>query len=459
MGSSMQLWPFQEIACQKVLEAWRSGSRRVLLVSPTGSGKTEMMAHLVHQAAQRGHPVVWVAHRDELVAQASAALARRIGSLRGIHVTSVQTMLARGVRPPARLLVLDEAHHHVAEEWGKVAQSYTDAAILGGTATPERSDGKPLGNLFERMVVAAHYPELVEGGYLVPARVFRPGEALTRALAQNPLEAYQKHGENQKAFVFCPSVKLAQEWAEAWTQAGIPSSAIDQGTPIDIRRRIIDRFRNGTLRCLFNVYVLTEGVDIPDCGCVILARNVGHQTPYLQMVGRALRRADDKDYGILIDLPGCSFAHGLPTAHRDYSLDTGITRKKDKEESLRVCLQCGMTHDKDECPRCGFRPEPRKVQRPTIYDMALQEVPNDWTPDKIQQAFAVQGSPGAVRAQYKKLFGDTPEMDRVPAEVKKRELRKLVGQARMRGYKSGWAAYRFKHVFGHMPPVEWMRDG
>lgn len=454
----MELWPFQEIACNAVLEAWRAGHRRVLLVSPTGSGKTEMMAHLVHQAAQRGHPVVWVAHRDELVAQASAALARRIGSLRGIHVTSVQTMLARGARPAARLLVLDEAHHHVAEEWGKVALSYTDAAILGGTATPERSDGKPLGNLFEKMVVAAHYPELVEGGYLVPARVFRPGEALARALAQNPLEAYRKHGENQKAFVFCPSVKLAQEWAESWTAAGIPSAAIDQGTPFDIRRRNIDRFRSGGLRALFNVYVLTEGVDIPDCACVVLARNVGHQTPYLQMVGRALRRAPNKSYGILIDLPGCSFAHGLPTAHRDYSLETGITRKKDKEESLRVCLQCGMTHTDEACPRCGFRPEPRKIARPTIYDMALQEVPNDWAPDKIQQAFALQGPPSVLRARYKKLFGDSPDMKEVPVELKRRELRKLVGQAKARGYKLGYAAHRFKAVFGFFPPREWLSE-
>lgn len=454
----MELWPFQQKACQNVLDSWRSGSRRVVLVSPTGSGKTEMMSHLAHQAAHRGHPVVWVAHRDELVAQASVALERRIGSLRGITVTSVQTMLARSWRPPARLLVLDEAHHHVADEWGKVAASYSDAAILGGTATPERSDGRPLGNLFDRMVVAATYPELVEGGYLVPCRVFRPGEALSRGLATNPLEAYRKHGEEQKAFVFCPSVKLAREWAETWTQAGIPSEAIDQSTPLDVRRRSIARFSDGGIRALFNVYVLTEGVDIPDCGCVVLARNVGHQTPYLQMVGRALRRAPGKSYGLLIDLPGCSFAHGLPTAHRDYSLEDGITRRKDKEEALRVCLQCGMTHTDEACQRCGFKPEPRKIQRPTIYDMALQEVPNDWAPDKIQQAFALQGPPSVLRARYKKLFGDSPDMKEVPVELKRREWRKLVGQARARQYKIGWASHRFKSVFGFFPPREWLSE-
>lgn len=317
----VKLRPYQDRAIEAVKSELQK-HRAVLLVAPTGSGKTVLGQALVH-----GKKALWVAHRRELVDQA----AKRIGAgviapgyqknpKAAVQVGTVQTLLARGERPPADVIVLDEAHHYMATEWRALIESYPRAKVLGLTATPQRADGEPLGDIFDSFVVAAPYSDLVRDGYLVTARVYRPAVSLGNDLAMDPVDAWVKYSEGSRAFLFCGRVAIANELASRFRGLGVIAKTIEADTPKRERDESLAQFRSGRVKVLTNVYALTEGVDVPEARTVILARAFGHVGSYLQAVGRVLRPATDKPDAILVDLTGTSIKHGLPIQDREYSL-------------------------------------------------------------------------------------------------------------------------------------------
>lgn len=322
---------YQERAVRETREHWASGARSVCLVAPTGAGKTRMGEELIDGA----DPVLWCAHRRELVTQTHKRLAQRFGSravgmvLSGereqpaarIQVGTVQTLLARGARPPGRRLVLDEAHHYEADEWAALVQAYPEAHVLGLTATPQRQDGRPLGDTFQQLVVSASYSELIAANYLVPARVHRPSRYLGNDLAQDPVAAWLALSEGSRTFMFCSRVIAAYAWAKRFRRAGVRAEVIEGETPTRAREETLALFAKGTVRVIVNVNTMTEGVDVPEARTVLLARSFGHVGGYIQAVGRALRSAPNKPDMILIDLVGASIRHGLPTKDREYSLE------------------------------------------------------------------------------------------------------------------------------------------
>lgn len=475
--------PYQTRTVADVLAAYAEGVRRVCVVAPPGAGKTTIGAEVVcaHPQAR----TLWLANRIELIDQAAARL--RAAGLdvacisprhapdpwARVQVASLDTLTARGQRPPADLVVKDECHHAAAETYSAILESYPDARHLGLTATPQRQDGKALDGHYDRLVVAAHYSELLAAGHLVRCRRGGTSEAegyLGNALAQHPLAAWQAMPEGpRQTFAFAPSVPKAHEWAAEFNAAGIPSACIEGNTNDDERTDMLARFRAGELRVLWNVYVLTEGTDIPSCSCVLLARGVSHVGAYLQITGRALRPHASKTDARLIDLSGAYWLHGSPTADREYALDGRPIRLTG--EPLKNCPQCGscIPAAQNPCPDCGY--EWPAVERPKlkIFDLALQ-----W---EIEQAGGIEHvsdeakrrewdrlmalvetrekwSVGFARREYEKLFGEPPPAEWVSgadATVRVRELAKLLRVAAAKKYKPQWAAYRFKHLFHRWP--------
>lgn len=466
--------PYQERAFTGVRGAWDAGKRAVCLVCPTGGGKTFMGSRL---ALERGGPVLWVAHRRELVKQAYAALHREVGGAslgiiapghefeRGarIQVGTVQTILARSPDVAPSVLVLDECHHYASEEWRELAGRWPGAVTLGLTATPERGDGRPLGDIFDSLVVAAQYSELISEGFLCEAVVFHPGEVLQGALANDPVKMWKRHSRGMRGFAFMPTVKAARELAERFTREGLPAACIDAKTAKSERDDRLARFAAGELQVLTNVDTLTEGVDVPAAGVCMLGRRFQTVGAYLQAGGRVLRPHESKEHAVIIDLTGASLVHSWPTVDRVYSLDGKGIRKESAENPVRNCLQCGLVYlcAEEACPDCGSRPPPRVARPQRIYSLELQEAwagehtADDAKAREYARLRIVARSKGLdvawVVKEYRKLFGEAPRLSDVSADEKREQLVRFQRFGAARGFKPGFAAVRYKELFGAYP--------
>ncbi|MHC4687545.1 MAG: DEAD/DEAH box helicase, partial [Planctomycetota bacterium] len=181
----LPLRDYQKSAFAQVREHIRAGKKRILLVAPTGSGKTVTSSHLLHGAHLKGNSAMFLAHRREIIYQTQEKLndahlehslimsGHRQSMMVITHLASIQTLIRRefaGLN--IKILIIDEAHHAVAGTYKRIIEAYPDAIIIGLTATPCRGDGRGLGGIFDSMVVAATVPELIELGYLVPPRIF-----------------------------------------------------------------------------------------------------------------------------------------------------------------------------------------------------------------------------------------------------------------------------------------------
>ncbi|MDP3767923.1 MAG: helicase-related protein, partial [Dehalococcoidia bacterium] len=292
---------------------------------------------------------------------------------------------------------------------------------------------------------------------------FAPTEDLgTGKLAQCPVEAYKRYGEGRLAFCFVSYVEQAGDVAAAFVEAGVAAEVIHGETNGRDRKEILWRFKAGETRVLVNVYTMTEGIDVPQASCCILARNVGHVSTYLQMCGRILRPSDGKADAVLIDLAGAVHRHGLPTEDRVYSL-TGEAMSVKRERSLTVCRTCGYTlvSGPPQCPRCGAELG-RKIQLPRIYDFELKAVfagsqtPLEARERECQRLCRLADEKGWsaswVATEYGKLFGAPPPTAWLDREKLKAEFVRLVNLGREKGYKPGFAKARFQAVFGSWGP-------
>lgn len=385
----MKLRPYQERAIASLRAQYAAGRRAPCLVLPTGGGKTLVASEIIRSALGRGRRVLFLAHRRELIGQTVSKLERfgvtDVRIIQAAHdigrpdspvcVGSVQTLTRWADRMPrADLVVFDEAHHVVAKSWSAIADRYGGAHLLGMTATPERSDGKPLGDVFDALVVGATVRELTDLGHLVPCRVYAPPLELERAqLALSPLEAYRKHGADERAIVFCVTVEHAQTVADEFTAAGIRAEAVTGNG--GGRADALARFARGETRVITNVHVLTEGFDDPAVAVCILARKPEHAGTFLQMAGRVLRPAEGKANATLIDLCGSVHDHGTPDMEREFSL-TGRAISKVDRQAIRQCPSCGGVFPLGPvaCPLCGATLPARAVQLPSSTGIGVAEV-------------------------------------------------------------------------------------
>ena len=185
----MELRPYQNEAVNAIFNQWNSGFKNTLLVLPTGTGKTVVFSKVVEEEVKDGSKALILAHRGELLDQASDKLklasgldsalekaeSTSIGSPLNVTVASVQTLsqekrLARFPRDYFKTIVVDEAHHSMSETYQRILQHFDAARVLGVTATPDRADQKNLGQFFNSKAYEYSLHQAVKEGFLCPVR-------------------------------------------------------------------------------------------------------------------------------------------------------------------------------------------------------------------------------------------------------------------------------------------------
>jgi DNA repair protein RadD len=291
-----------------------------------------------------------------------------------VQVASIQTLTAREYTPDnIDLIVVDEAHHAAAEDYRCILNAYPNAkAILGLTATPERSDGATLSPPFDRMVVACQIGYLIKQGWLLPCDVHRPeGPKPRKKLSQHPVDAYLEHCNGERCVVFTQGIKEADQWAEEARARGIEARSAHSKTPPKEREDTLAGLADGRIKLVFNPLILTEGWDCPAVSVAIIARGCDSMLLYLQMIGRVLRPSEKQsspgERAKIIDLRGHSWAHGLPDEDREYSLHGKAMKRK--SDAWRCPPPCGALNDKKSkaCELC-------KQEKPVSQGMARQEI-------------------------------------------------------------------------------------
>lgn len=364
---AFKLRAYQETAIARVLELFARAVRRVLLVLPTGGGKTVIAVAIIGSYVARGLRVLMLAHRRELIKQTFCKLVRdgvpphQIGIIMAgtpwkvvdaiapdpatlsddelwriyarrrpsapIQVGSIDTF-RNHVAPVAHLVIIDEAHRATAKSYCDVQLAYPDADHLGLTATPVGPNGKPLRPAYDEMVVACTFLELVELGALVEPICFgvRPSdrvdlrnvrrsggdyktEDLARAvdkaeLVGNIVEHWRKYGNDAPTFAFAVNVAHSKHLAERFRNAGIAAIHVDGNTETNERDDAIAALREGRVKVLCNCDVFTEGTDVPEVKTIVLARPTLSIRLYLQQVGRGARPCGDTPF-VVLDHAGC----------------------------------------------------------------------------------------------------------------------------------------------------------
>ena len=417
-GNMIELRPYQETLLRQANDALtESACLRLMLQLPTGGGKTVIAGALLSEWLQDGRKAVWLTHRKELAEQTCRMLSdagvSAITNLNwtpgedapamtgGVVILMAQTVGRRNARRKVwsryranDLLVIDEAHHAAAPGWERAMQQWP-GPVVGMTATPWRlSEKEGFDHLFDDLLCGPQTADLqaLDSPALCPAQVFVPppekrvaGGAVDRTgdyteagiaqanrdhpdiLTAGALAFWRKHADGRQTIAYAVSVDHAHNLAAVFNEAGIPAAVILGDTNREERDAAISGFRAGSIKILVNVIVATEGFDLPDASCVIIARPTMSLALYLQMVGRGLRPKPDGGDCLILDLAANAITHGLPEDPREWSLEPRGTQKPGEAPvvwcpvpwcetaspaSSHNCRACGYAFGKD-CDRCG----------------------------------------------------------------------------------------------------------
>jgi len=311
-----------------------------------------------------------------------------------IQVCSVDTLLARGTRPKADLIVIDEAHLATSEGYSRLLSHY-DCPILSVTATPY----VPMANIANVVIRPTTFDELVRDGYIVRPRYFAPSmpdlqgvHTANGEYVQSDLEKavnkgnligdivahYKKYASDRKALCFAVTVNHSLQLAKTFNEAGIPARHVDADTLDHERVSALDDLEAGRLKVICNVGVMGLGVDAPPVDCIIMARPTKSEMLYIQQLGRGTRPYPGKKDFLVLDHSGNVLRHGFMEEEREACLKYVEHTKRTK--SLTTCLNCFAVFSGSVCPDCS-NSNPIKLRKIDVRDGDLVEM----TPEMVRK--------------------------------------------------------------------------
>ena len=419
----MQLRPYQEEARAKVQQEWKEGRKRTLLVLPTGCGKTIVFSKIIEDRVKMGERVLVLAHRSELLEQASDKLMTAtglgtalekaentsIGSWFRVVVGSVQTMqrekrLSKFPDDHFDTIVIDEAHHAISDGYQRVLEHFGEANVLGVTATPDRGDMRNLGSYFDSLAYEYPLVDAIKSGYLskitaitIPLELdlsavsqqagdFKASEigtALDPYLEQIADEMV-KQCKSRKTVVFLPLVKTSQKFRDILNEKGFRAAEVN-GESKD-RAEILEDFDKDKYNVLCNSMLLTEGWDCPTVDCVVVLRPTKVRALYSQMVGRGTRLAPGKENLLLLDFLWHTERHELCRPAHLIASSPKIAKKMTENMAEDTEVEFGLLEAEEQASKdvvaereealakqlAEQRRKKRKLVDPLQFEMSIQ---------------------------------------------------------------------------------------
>ncbi|EOE5373620.1 DEAD/DEAH box helicase [Listeria monocytogenes] len=383
--------------------------------------------------------VLFLVHRKELIDQIRNTLTMNDVDMTFVNLGMVQTVVRRleKTSEPA-LIIIDESHHVLANSYKKIINHFSNAKVVGFTATPVRINGGGLGDINDTLIEKVNAKWLIENSFLSPYKYFAPEVIQTsnldikrtgeyditqlddqfnqRKVWGDVIKHYQKLADGQQAILYASSLYQSQKMAASFEQVGITAAHIDGKTPKAERDHIIQQFRNGEIKVLCNLDLIGEGFDVPDCSTVIMLRPTQSLSLYIQQSMRGMRYRPEKT-SIIIDHVGNVSRFGLPDMERTWTLEPkkGSNSKK-AEAPVKICPDCFMTvlSSNKQCEHCGheFKVEVKPIQVDEAAE--LQEI---------------------TEAVFKVNYSS-------PNECK--NMKELYEYAKEHNYKKGWAFHQGK---------------
>lgn len=392
---TISLRNYQANAIDKIVEAFKKGVGKQLIICPTGSGKTIIMAALAKQLGKR---TLLLAHREELITQAEEkfklvwpeadcgiCMADQNDPNKQVVFGSVQSCsrdrrLQQLKENDFELLLIDEAHHGNSPSYQRIIRELGFAGasksklMVGVTATPMRSDNKELGDVFEEIPYSLSIGTLIKAGYLSPLvgrRVLtrtslegihtRAGDFAIGELSEavntpernkSIVETYRKYAPNRKGIAFCCDVQHCKDLAEALRDAQIPAKAIYGDMDPFERKNALQELKTGEIQVATSCGVLTEGFDEPTISCVTMARPTKFQGLYIQCVGRGLRLHPSKSDCLVLDFADeghnletvASLAKTIPEA-KHIGKTQEAKEKEERKHSINIRRVCDEEFD------------------------------------------------------------------------------------------------------------------
>lgn len=360
---------YQQLAKEEIFSKWNCVDN-ILYQMPTGTGKTRLFTSIIRDISIWGlrhninYRILIIAHRSELIEQSSRSLDKyriKHGVLSGtmkdkrdltqaIQVASIQT-----ITHPANqcmiddlkfdFIIIDEAHHAVANSYQKLWEYCPDAKKLGVTATPWRMNNSGFAQIFDAYIPSMSIKDFIQKGWLATYQYYSiptssdlvksiesirefdiEGDYKNSALVEvcdtskiraQLYDSYEKNVVGKKGIIYSISREHSEHICLQYRNRGVAIENIDSKTPAKVREKVIQAFRNGEIDIIVNVDIFSEGFDCPDIEFIQLARPTKSLVKYIQQVGRGLRKNGDKKC-IILDNVGMYSRFGLPDEERDW---------------------------------------------------------------------------------------------------------------------------------------------
>ena len=526
---------YQALAVNDILENYDKGFKRIICQQITGAGKSLIIAGVMASFLEKNKKILCIAHKVELLTQLANHATKWLGVQPSIIAdkkrfkrdfsTSIQVASIQALRfvnreelPNYDLIIIDEAHHAHSRTYADIFQYYNESLFLGVTATPMRLDGRGLNKLygdvdgFELLLPGVSYQELLERGYLVNYTIktadslakarekklkITAGEYNLRAVEEFARETiiygeivktWKKYGENRQTVLYPASVELSKQYCLEFNQAGIPAAHLDANTPSRLREERLEKFRKGEYQILCQYAIVIEGVDVPNIGCVQIARPTNSWVVWLQALGRGLRPAPGKKDLIVIDhtdnhlylpwpqteinwslepvpLPtGTKFGYTCDNCQHIYSLT-----KKEQETLLTICPRCSSQHSLQ--PKGDRQKEEPEYKEVVVINSGFGKAENLYEQIKIE---ADKTAYLRFKASEDKIFSDIYQLHnhlnllghkkgalyfRVMENVREKKYQQNLTKNHfeyiglLSDYKPGWAFYKFKEYEENLSKV------